>query len=104
MDVVYIQIRASDIDFWKTNFDTMKLQHERRIYPPRVKMTIMLKDSKSRKLLVRFVGSSNDNQLNTELPLPLGMIGVKSNLNIAIYDKFFYCSRVPMFKSFLIYD
>lgn len=76
VDVVYIQIRASDIDFWKTNFDTMKLKHEKRIYPPRVKMTIMLKDSESRKLLVRFVGSSNDNQLNTEVPLPLGMSGV----------------------------
>ena len=57
----------------------MKLMHEKRIYPPRVKMTIMLRDSESRKLLIRFVGCSkfNDGQLDTELALPLGMSGAK---------------------------
>ena len=51
----------------------MRLKHETRVYPPRVKMTIMLKDLDSRKLLIRFDGCSSDSQLDTELAVPLGM-------------------------------
>ena len=67
-----IQIRASDIDFWKSGFDKLQLQHMTRMYPPRVKMTIMLRDLENHKLLIKFLGCSTDSQLDTELALPLG--------------------------------
>ena len=68
-----IQIRASEIDFWKEGFDRMRLKHMKRMYPPRVKMTIMYRDLESHKLLIKFLGCSTDCQLDTELALPLGM-------------------------------
>ena len=52
----------------------MQLKHETRMYPPRVKMTIMLRDQDSHKLLIKFVGCSADSQLDTELALPLGIV------------------------------
>ena len=52
----------------------MQLRHERKMYPPRVKMTVAMKNSDHvMKLPVRIEGCSGDYQLDTELTFPLGM-------------------------------
>ena len=66
-----MQIRASDINFWGNPFDFMRLKHETKMYPPRVKMIITLNNlSQSFKLQIKFIGCSHDSQLDVELTLP----------------------------------
>ena len=51
----------------------MKLQHETRMYPPRVKMTVTLRNpDQILKIPVKFEGCSSDSQLNTDITFPLG--------------------------------
>ena len=51
----------------------MKRRHERRMYPPRIKMTVSLYNSDTQvKLPVKFSGYVEDHQLDTELILPSG--------------------------------
>ena len=71
--VIFLQIKASDIAFWDKNFSIMKRQHEWRMYPPRVKMTVSIKDSSITDFVlpVKFIGC-RDNELDTDLTLPLG--------------------------------
>ena len=53
----------------------MQLRHERNMYPPRVKMTIILRDPNVIiKLPVKFSGHDGDNQLDVELSVPLGRL------------------------------
>ena len=71
-----LQIRASDIDFWREGlkFDVMRLRHDKKLYPPRVKMTVSFQSSDLQfKLPVKFEGCSNDSQLDVELTFPLSM-------------------------------
>ena len=70
-----LQIKASDIAFWDKNFTIMQRKHERKMYPPRVKMTVSIKDSSLTHFVlpVKFVGCK-DNELDTDLTLPLGII------------------------------
>ena len=68
-----MQIRASDINFWDRKFDfkAMKLRHERRMYPPRIKMTIVMKDADLTLVIpVKFEGCTKDSQLDMDLTLP----------------------------------
>ena len=52
----------------------MQLRHEKKMYPPRVKMTVSMKDTDMIiKLPVRIEGSLSDDQLDTELTFPLGV-------------------------------
>ena len=70
-----MQIWASDIDFWNKKYDseTMKMRHKRRMYPPRVKMTVCMRSSDQQfKLIVKFLGCSHDSQLDVELAFPQG--------------------------------
>ena len=71
-----LQIKASDIDFGKKSFDDMRRRHEKRMYPPRIKMTVSLYNSDMKvKLPVKFSGYVEDDyQLDTELILPIGNI------------------------------
>ena len=72
-----LQIKASDIDLvWNRSFDDMRRRHERRMYPPRIKMTVSLYNSDTKvKLPVKFSGYvEDDHQLDTELILPIGNI------------------------------
>ena len=62
----------------------MRLKHLTKMYPPRVKMTIMLKDLESHKLLIKFLGCSTDCQLDTELALPLGMCCMSNRVNVLL--------------------
>ena len=71
--LVLLQIRASEIDFWGKEFDVMHLRHRLKMYPPRVKMTVMMKSlDLNFKLLIKFIGCSNEGRLDTELTFPLG--------------------------------
>ena len=67
------QILASDVDFWQFGLDSMKLRHSTCIYPPRVKLTIVLCSEDIVKVPIKFVGCLADNQLDIELALPIGM-------------------------------
>ena len=68
-----MQIKASDIAFWDKNFTVMQRKHERKMYPPRVKMTVSIKDPNAHFVLpVKFVGCI-ENELDTDLTLPLGI-------------------------------
>ena len=51
----------------------MQLRHKRNMYPPRVKMTIRLRNPDDIiKLPVKFSGHVCDGQLDVELTVPLG--------------------------------
>ena len=66
-----MQIQISKIDFWRLGFDVMQLQHEKKIYPPRVKITVILKSTEDAIVRIKFVGCSSDSQLDVDLPFPL---------------------------------
>ena len=74
----FSQIRASDIDFWNFAFRIIKLQHEKNIYPPRVKMTVVMRaPDHILKIPIKIKGCSRHNQLDVELAFPLlGELGV----------------------------
>ena len=56
----------------------MQLRHEKSMYPPRVKMTVVLKNPDTvLKLPVRIEGCLSDNQLDTELTFPFGMLHIE---------------------------
>ena len=51
----------------------MQLQHERNMYPPRVKMTVRFRNPDAMiNLPVKFDGHVCDAELDVELSLPLG--------------------------------
>ena len=52
----------------------MHLRHERKMYPPRVKMTVIKQSDNILKLPVRIEGCSCDHQLDVELTIPLGIV------------------------------
>ena len=53
----------------------MQLRHKRNMYPPRVKMTIRLRNPDVIiKLPVKFSGHDCDDQLDVELTVPLGKL------------------------------
>ena len=84
-DDCVLQIKASDINFWTKRLDDMRLRHERKIYPPRVKMTVILKNPDHVfKLPVKVVGSSDSN-LDVDLIFPLGMYMVCIQRNGALH-------------------
>ena len=69
-----MQIKASDIDFWSNrDVNMMRLQHNVKMYPPRVKMTITVPvPCGIKKLPVKFEGYLRVNlSLDVELIIPL---------------------------------
>lgn len=71
--VKLLQIRASEINFWNQSFTDLQLRHKRKMYPPRVKITIRMRDPSAPVVLpVRFRGCVIDGKLDVELSLPLG--------------------------------
>ena len=68
-----IQIRALDIEFWNKKFDDLQRQHQRRMYPPRIKMTVRSRNPDSIfKIPIKFIGCSSDSNLDLEITFPLG--------------------------------
>lgn len=50
----------------------MQIRHDRKMYPPRVKMTVCIKTfDYSFKLPIKFDGCSSDSLLDVELAFPL---------------------------------
>ena len=71
---ILIQIKGSDISFWDRDFAVMQRKHEMKMYPPRVKMTVSIKDPNTQFVLpVKFSGCRNDGELDMDITLPLGM-------------------------------
>ena len=70
MTCIIVQIKLSEIDFWKecSTLDTMQLKHKVKTYPPRVKMTI-IKTSNVTKVPVKITGCLNEGVLDMEIPL-----------------------------------
>ena len=71
--ITCMQIKASDIDFWKSEYDVnnMRRQHAVKVYPPRVKMTIPPCPG-FEKLQVKFEGCLSVNKpLDVEFIIPL---------------------------------
>ena len=69
-NIITIQIRASAIDFWMNDFDieTLKLKHAHLLYPPRIKMTVVLRESDV-IVPVCFQGCTEDSDIDVELPV-----------------------------------
>ena len=72
------QIKASQVNYWDEAFNTMKLKHERKMYPPRIQMTVMLNFADLvLKLPVDFSGSdltSNNELKKMDILFPLGKL------------------------------
>ena len=68
-----LQIRITDVDFWKRDFNDMKQRHERKMYPPRVKMTVAMRNPTcTHKVPIKFEGCEDNLPLNVDLTIPLG--------------------------------
>ena len=73
---IVVQIKASDIAFWDEDFTVMQRKHDKKIYPPQVKMTVCFKDpSHTQFVLPVQFGGCSENELDTDLSLPLGIYG-----------------------------
>ena len=63
----------SDIDFWsKDDLNSMELKHKTKMYPPRVKMTVIMKTTDPIKLSIDVIGCSRN--LDMDLVLPIGKL------------------------------
>ena len=83
LNFVFVQIKKDDINFWEKGEDHMRLRHEKKMYPPRVKMTVSMTDPhQAFKLPVRFEGCSSDSQVDLELTFPL----TGNNISSAHYN------------------
>ena len=70
-----MQIRITDIEFWKRDFNDMRRRHGRKMYPPQVKMTVSIRNPEfTLTLPVKFEGCTDNSQLNVDLTIPLGKL------------------------------
>ena len=73
--MINLQIKASDIDFWNKGLDYMSLRTrcEKKIYPPRIVLTVVLKSSDTIiNLPIKFSGCVDEDDLDVELIFPIG--------------------------------
>ena len=66
-----IQIKASQVYCWDDKRDKLELLQADKVYPPSVMLTLEV--SESRPFLVRFNGSTADDDMDMEIMLPLGL-------------------------------
>jgi hypothetical protein len=66
-----IQIHCSEVNYSSKTFNEMKLMHETKVYPPRIKMTVQMKSDNPFTLRVKVKGSNSDKNLSVELLFPL---------------------------------
>ena len=71
MVISTLQIKASQIYCWDDKRDKLELLQADKVYPPSV--TLTLEVSESRPFLVRFNGSTADDDMDVEIMLPLGL-------------------------------
>ena len=68
-----MQIRITDIEFWNRDANDMKRRHERKMYPPRVVMTISIRNPElTHTLPIKFEGCADNSQLDIDLTIPFG--------------------------------
>ena len=83
----------SDVDFLKSGItpELMKLKHERKMYPPRIKITVRSSTtgtSPVAKLTATFEGSSSNEDLNQDILLPLGTVRIASSRKVVLVLNF----------------
>lgn len=62
---------ASDVDIITKHFAEIKSIHDTNMYPPRIKVTVKIKDNiDDVKLQIKVKGSNNDENLSTDLFFP----------------------------------
>ena len=66
-----MQIHCSEVDYSSKSVDVVKLMHETKVYPPRVKMTVQMKSDNPFTLRINVKGSDSDNKLSVDLLFPL---------------------------------
>jgi hypothetical protein len=59
------------VDYSSKSVDEIKLMHETKVYPPRVKMTVQMKSDNPFTLRVIVEGSDSDKKLSVDLLFPL---------------------------------
>jgi hypothetical protein len=59
------------VDYSSKSLDEIKLMHETKVYPPRVKMTVQMKSDNPFTLRVNVKGSDSDKKLSVDLLFPL---------------------------------
>ena len=65
----------------------MLLRHERKMYPPQVKMTVRLQDSTNIfKIPVKVFGCSTDSELDVELTFPIDGMYTNPLLHVVVYN------------------
>ena len=73
-----VQIKASQVNYWEETFDSMKLKHEWKRYPPRIQVTVILTSADLvLKVPVEFSGSdlTSDSELKkVDILFPLGKL------------------------------
>ena len=67
----------------------MRLKHEEKMYPPRVKMTIMVRNQECFKLPVKIEGCSKEGHLDMDIA-----IGIKLLISLAPVMYGIYCTEV----------
>lgn len=71
-----MQVYRTKIDFWEQNLtvEDMELQHTKKIYPPKVKVTIRSTASNSQVLLtITFSNIREEDNLDVEIEHPFSM-------------------------------
>lgn len=72
ISVSCLQIKLRDVDFWSAcgvDPDQLELLHRAKMYPPRIEMTVQLKQVSSHKLSIIIIGCDDDLELQFLLPL-----------------------------------
>ena len=88
-----IQIKAFDIDFWNFPYNQIKLRQKKNMYPPRVKMTVVMRSDHDLKLPIKIEGCSSNCQLDVELAFPL--FGKITYLSVTIISGY----KLAIFKN-----
>ena len=72
VNLCFVQISESEINFWRSNLQDMQRRHEIRSYPPRIKMSVIKKTTDPIKLPVKVEGcvSTASRPLDVELVIP----------------------------------
>ena len=68
---IIIQIHCSEVDYSSKSVNEVKLMHETKVYPPRIKMTVQMKSDEPFTLHVNVKGSDSDKKLSADLLFPM---------------------------------
>ena len=72
--VNFLKVSHTLIDFWEAwgvDYDQMDLLHQKKMYPPRIELTVQLKHAAAHNFSVSLTSSEDEPEL--QFLLPLGM-------------------------------